>query len=271
MQIDLQGWVTKGMRNGIITLSMATQGIERIGRRDIKKFIIQHAYGTNPEDWPSGTEATIVLSTVTICYTQLSPAEVSQDCKLTINSIYKNREHPDHAEGLFLSDLRQQIGKLEVKEIQVNLVQNYSPCNNYKQERKSGCADDILSFKDDMSKQKIKFSLTITFANFYKHKDPANREGLINLLQSGIKLKLLRDKDKWEVFLRDGTFVTDLADREYDKLLKDATSAERKIRETDDRKIIQELRQGEQMASFYPHIQYILNVAYNWSFTFTHA
>ena len=227
--------------------------MQRIGKKDVSIFTVQYDYGTHTKDWPTRT---IVLSTVAIYYTKLGSNSVPQDYELTLKGVHKNKKNGPHAESLLLADLEKEIGDLDreeeiqVKRIEVHLVQNYSPCNNKRET--SGCADDILTFKDKMSTMKINFSLTITFANFYQHGVFANRKGLIHLLQSGIKLELLQGKDKWAQFLSDKTFVN-LTDDEYDELLAQATSNERKDRERKDREFLGERLAiaGEQMAKVY--------------------
>jgi hypothetical protein len=212
----------------------------KIGEEDIKKFIIPNRYGEGP-GWPSGRGATIVLSTVEIYYTKYSSmlsrdgkhsSILSREYKRTINAVYKNEGHQEHAEGYFLADLEEKIATfskdkkaLKIYKIQANLVQNYSPCNNYSDDKKSGCADDILEFKKRM--RPINFSLRIKFANFYCLDDKSNTDGLIKLLRNGVELELLQSEDDWKEFLYDETFV-DL------KLLGMATSEGRKKREKED-------------------------------------
>ena len=196
-----------------------------------------------------------MLSTATIYYTKLSSTSVPKDYILTSKRLYKNKDDLDHAEGLFLADLKREIDDLkEVKEIQVRLVQNYSPCNNCKQGEPSGCADDILRFKKHMSERDIHFSLTIAFAEIDedKEKEDANRTGLINLLQSGIELKLLKGEDKRQNFLSDKTFK-DLTDAKFKELFETAISYEREKKEMHDRLFLGKLHEtaGEQTAKVY--------------------
>ena len=216
------------------------EAVEKIGEVDIRKFIIKHKYGENHEDWPSGKGATIVLSTVEIYSTKRSSTSIKDD-KLTRKTVYKNGEHPNHAEGYFLRDLKDEIETLladeetKVTKVQAKLVQNYSPCNNYSDDNKSGCADDILQFKESMRKKGINFSLTIKFATFYSHEVKSNREGLKKLLRNDVKLELLQGKDDWKEFLYDETFVNL-------KLLRMATSEKRKEREKDDVEILNDIK-----------------------------
>jgi hypothetical protein len=228
------------------------EAVQTIGKEEIKKnFIIKHKYGENAWGWPRGKGATIVLSTVKIYYTKRSTTS-NRDCKLTIKAVYKNGKHPNHAEGYFLGDLKDEIETLladeetKVTKMQAKLVQNYSPCNNYRSlppGGESGCADDILKFKRDMEQQDITFSLTIKFANFYLHDDESNREGLRKLLRNGVELELLQGEYDWKKFLKDKTFVhlTNGSNAEYTELFERATSKERKEREEDDVKIFKEI------------------------------
>ncbi len=219
------------------------EAVQKIGREDIeKKFIIKLKYGK--KGFPGGPEATIVLSTVKIYYTKRSSTSI-EDYK-TLTAVYKNGEYQNHAEGYFLRDLRDEIETLladeetKVTKIQAKLVQNYSPCNNYRTGGKSGCADDILKFKKDMENEDITISLTIKFANFYLHKDESNREGLRELLRKDVKLELLRGEKNWKEFLNDETFVN-LTQDEYNELLERATSQEREEREEKDVKILNQI------------------------------
>ena len=227
--------MTKGRQNWCITLSMATQGIKKIEKQDIvKNFIIEG-------NWPSGVGATILLSTVIINDTKLSSLnKVLQDCQSTLKSVYKNGVHPNHAERLFLDDLRQEIGSFrEVEEIQIHLVQNYSPCTD--------CADRIVGFKNENENVFLK----ITFANIYESWKDASKEGLRRLLQSGIELELLEGVDKWKQFLNNESFII-LKTGEYKELLVKATSSQRNNRENEYRDMLEELCVlGEQMIKVY--------------------
>ena len=226
------------------------EAVQTIGKEEIKKnFIIKHKYGENGWGWPRGIGATIVLSTVEI-------STSNEDYK-PLTAVYKNGIH-HHAEGYFLKDLYCKINTLlkdekeiKVDEIQANLVQNYSPCNNYRSGGKSGCADEILTFKRDMEKKGITISLTIKFANFYLHKDKSNGQGLKKLLQNDVQLELLQGEDDWKAFLNDEIFVNLTVD-EYNELLERATSEEREKREKDDVKILNEIKSdvsGKQKAT----------------------
>ena len=228
---------------------------EKIGRNDVlEKFIITKMYGdtvTNKgRNWPGGKGSTIVLSTVNIYYcTYFQKIEQRE----TTMAVYKNEGYQEHAEGFFLNELRNKIKTLreakevqKVNKIQANLVQNYSPCNNYSGD--SGCANDILQFKEYMEQQGITFSLTIKFGTFYYHKEPPNKEGLKKLLRNGVNLELLRGKAAWEAFLNNKNFVQLIKDEyrdEYKELLQIATSKDRTVREKEDEKILNEILRFE--------------------------
>ena len=207
------------------------EGVEKIGEEDVQKFIIIYKYGEKGWLWPSGKGATIVLSTVKIYYTKRSSTP------LTIKAVYRN-DDSSHAEGYFLSGLEKEMNTLledeetAVTTIQANLVQNYSPCKN--------CADKILQFKNDKENQGITVSLTIKFANFYRHKLDSNKEGLRELWRNDVKLELLKGEDDWKAFLNDRTIVN-LTVRKNKQLLERATSKERKEREKDDVKIFNKI------------------------------
>ena len=233
------------------------EAVQTIGKEEIKKnFIIKHKYGENGWGWPRGIGATIVLSNVKIYYTKRSRTSI-KDCELTKNAVYKNGGYQEHAEGYFLHDLNDEITTLEkdgkVNKIQANLVQNYSPCNNYSGDKKSGCANDILKFIKGMKKKGINFSLRIKFANFYLHQEESNRNGLRELLGNGVELELLRGEDAgWEEFLNDETFVNLTDEEDYDELLARAMSKEREKREKEDVKILKKIKSeasGKQKAT----------------------
>ena len=211
---------------------------QKIGKKDIKKFIVVYKYGEHGYRWPQGIGGTVVLSTVKIHYTRSSSNHsVPQQCTITTQSVYENERHPNHAERRFLDDLTEEIDRLtaaesKVHKVEAKLVQNYSPCNS--------CADRILQFQtDDMD-----FFLTIKFANFYKHREQANETGLKSLLQNNITLVLLQGEVEWKEFLNDEAFV-DLTDQERKEMLVKAFSDERKERESLDREILCRLQRDE--------------------------
>ena len=217
----------------------------RLKRAEIeRKFIITAPYGTF--GYPSGAGATVVLSTVNIRDTKSSDSSVDSQPK--IDKIYRNRNY-QHAERRFLNALEEQIKKLlhednEVNNnsivIQATLVQNYSPCNNYK-ENSSGCADDILAFKKIIEEKGITFSLTTKFANFYLHQVEANKAGLKKLLRNGVDIELIQGEEDWEAFLSDETFV-DLTNDEKRYLIDRAKSEKRLEREKEDEDIRKEIK-----------------------------
>ena len=211
------------------------------------KFIITHKYGEKPWKWPSGENATIVLSSVNIHYTLSNTSKTSNEHhKLSRNNVYKNRSL--HAEVKFLRKLRKAIDKLSqdkkvsVVDIHADLVQNYSPCNSYRLGGKSGCADDFLKFKEDMEKNGSNVSLKIKFANFYRHTDESNRAGLRKLVENGVKLELFQGEEDWKVFLNNKT--KKLTKDDYRELLERATSEERTKREMDDVEILRNIISG---------------------------
>ena len=178
---------------------------QRIGRKNVKNFIITAMYGT-AGNW---AHETIVLS------------EFEES-----KNVSRNNED-QHAEEVFLADLKDTVINRQVElkgqEINAKLVQNYSPCE--------GCADKILKFQQYLKKElEITFSLTITFANFYNHKTKGNLKGLMKLMQNdNIELKLLQG-EAWKEFLNDEGFV-ELEDKEKKEFLRDASSEKRKNRE----------------------------------------
>ena len=212
------------------------KSVYKIGKDDVDKFIVKYSYGKNAPEWP---RTTIVLSTVDIYYTKSSRASNKEHRLLMIN-IYRNGWL--HAENYFLTDLREEIDTLlkdtKIYKIQAGIVQNYSPCNNYS--GSSGCADDILKFKEDMENRDINFSLTIKFANFYRHYLLSNRAGLQKLLKNNVNLKVFQGKEDWKAFLNDENFVH-LTNDDKTELLKRATSEERVKREKIDKKILKDI------------------------------
>ena len=147
---------------------------------------------------------------------------------LLIKDVYKNET--EHAEERFLAGLKNKIrqllqnGKTAVTKIQAKLVQNYSPCTN--------CADTILGFKAALAEEQqgITFSLTIKFANFYRHWETPNLDGLRRLKDNGVTLDLLEGENKWTEFLHDEDFVR-LHNVEKERLLNRATSKFRRNNE----------------------------------------
>ena len=230
--------------------------VQKIGKDCVKKFIVRKRYGHRDPEWPTGEGATIILSTVKIFLSafyiseggpEILSSSITKDCPpAVIRRIYKN-DRQNHAERKFLGALRREINshyKVEnVSKIQVDLLQNYSPCNMiYQRYSKYGCADAILKFKDEMEQKSIELLLTIKFANFYLHQKKENRKGLMTLLQNGIELELLQGEDTWKAFLSDKNFV-ELTGDEKQELLERATTEERKDREKEDVKIMHKIKQ----------------------------
>ena len=223
---------------------MATEAKLKLGEIE-KKFIITARYGTTDGSYPS---ATVALSTIDIRYPKSSDSK--HYSKPPIKKIYRNGTN--HAEVYFLQYLENTIKELlsndkEVKNssmvIEATLVQNYSPCN-INRKCLSGCADEILKSKKKIEDKGIKFSLTVKFANFYKHYEKANTEGLAKLWRADVTLKLLRGEKEWQDFLSDTTFV-DLTPAEHDSLLKRAKSDDRVNREIEDLEIFEKKISGE--------------------------
>ncbi|CAB4045246.1 C-, partial [Paramuricea clavata] len=175
-----------------------------------------YQYGENGWLWPS---ATIVLSI----------GKITSTTKENPFNWARSNAMGRHAEERFLDELETEISKHhEVTKIEAKLVQNYSPC--------SVCAHALIEFKKKMQNKNIDFSLTIKFANFYRHTLAPNKEGLMNLLRNDVKLELLQGKDEWEAFLNYENI--ELTNDQYTKLLEMATSEERTNRETNDVKIL---------------------------------
>ncbi len=206
------------------------QTAKRIGITDIKKFIILNQY--HRPGWPIGKGSVILLSKVKIYYTKSRK-------ELLPNRIYRHRGGNIHSERDFLEELRREIERREhaghqIEKIHADLIQNLSPCSN--------CADAFVKFKNDR-RERIKFSLKIEFANFYRHWEELHRNGLKMLLENGVALKLLQGEDDWKAFLNDTTFV-ELTEHEKTKLLDDAKSEDRKKNEKQAMKIFNKIGLG---------------------------
>ncbi len=204
------------------------QTAKRIGITDIKNFIITNQY--HQPGWPIGKGSVIVLSKVKICYTNSRK-------ELLPNGIYRHRGGNIHSERDFLEELGDEIERRhQIEKIHVDLIQNLSPCAN--------CADAFVKFKNDRREREgIKFSLKIEFANFYRHWEEPNRNGLKMLLENGVELKLLQGEDDWKAFLNDSTLVK-LTEHEKTKLLDDAKSEDRKKNEKQAMKIFNKIGLG---------------------------
>ena len=207
---------------------------KRLRKREIlKKFIIKDKYGT-PKVFPFGRGAVVVLSEIS--------CESSHDDHWTVFGIHRNDEHPNHAEKKLLQ-LLQGISST-ARKIDVKLTQNFSPCNLANDENGAECAQKIVDYLTTMKEEGKEIKISITFANFYKtvtyrgnsrDKAKKNQEGLQLLYNSGVKLKLLRGKKKWERLLNNELFVY-LTETEKNACLKEAISEAREQRE--DRDII---------------------------------
>lgn len=211
---------------------------KRLSKEEIlKKFIIEAEYGT-PNAFPSGRGSVVVLS-------EVSCESSDNDC-WTVVGIHRNGKHLNHAETKLLQ-LLQGISDTAQK-IDVQLTQNFSPCNLADDENGAECAKNIVDYLKTMEENRKDIKISITFANFYKTekyyandraKAEKNREGLRLLSGSGVKLRLLRGKTKWERLLNNELFVN-LTETERDECLKMATSKERKKREDGDRVLLKE-------------------------------
>lgn len=203
----------------------------------LKKFIIKDKYGT-PNVFPFGRGAVVVLSEIS--------CESSHDDRWTVFGIHRNDEHPNHAEKKLLQ-LLQGISST-ARKIEVKLTQNFSPCNLANDENGAECAQKIVDYLTTMKEEGKEIKISITFANFYKtvtyrgnsrDKAKKNQEGLQLLYNSGVKLKLLRGKKKWERLLNNELFVY-LTETEKNACLKEAISEAREQREDYDIILLEE-------------------------------
>ena len=211
----------------------------KLGERDVDKFIITKPYGTEGGYYPSGLGATIVFGTAKIRYS--TENDIFQ-------RVYRNGPDDNHAERQFIRDLEDKLQQREdsVKEIIVNLVQNYSPCHSI-------CVEEIIDFKMEKKKKKIESSWTIKFANFYniyyergteEWKNSWELRGLERLLRNDVTLQLLGGEQDWEEFLDEYVHSN-----EKTRGLELARSSGRKEREDDDKVIfayINTLASGKQ-------------------------
>ena len=214
--------------NYIETSSMALRMDKTIGGGDVKKFIVEFMYGENEKRWPQGT---IVLSTVLI-HSNSEEKDIKTSKKIFTN----DEDYP--ADHHFVRDLVKEIADLKKQRykkedlcVKVDLVQNYSPCNN--------SALAILKCQNDLRNKKIDIFWTITFANFFNHEEEENLKGLMKLLKNdAIELKLLQGQAEWLAFLSDEDFVDLSKDDKPSKtrleLFVKASSAKREKRENFD-------------------------------------
>lgn len=200
-----------------------------------QKFIITARYGK--PGFPSGMGATLVICRVSC---------ISFDGVAWTNIFIHRNTHDKHAETLVIEKL-EEMGR-NAKEINIELIQNYSPCNNYERDVNNvlyGCATDIVDYKNKMEKQGKTIDIKITFANFYKvvkcgGGSQKNIEGLRLLQNNGVELRLLQGEQEWRKFLEDDNLVNlpDDNRKTLSVLLEMATSSERKAREEEDREIL---------------------------------
>ena len=206
--------------------------MKMIGRRLIERFIILGQYNQPGSEWPTGEGSVTVMSKVKIYHTE---------SKRDIIGTKRDRIYTypgqggEHAERAFVYDLDCEIRKHargSIHEITAHLVQNFSPCWK--------CAQAFVEFKN--KHEGIKFSLTIEFANFYRHWEERNKNGLQMLSKIGIELKLLHGENMWGAFLNDERLALD--EKEKSELLHRARSEKRKMNEKDALKIYREFGLG---------------------------
>ena len=102
-----------------------------------QKFIITARYGK--PGFPSGMGAALVICRVSC---------ISFDGVAWTNIFIHRNTHDKHAETLVIEKL-EEMGR-NAKEINIELIQNYSPCNNYERDVNNvlyGCATDIVDYK----------------------------------------------------------------------------------------------------------------------------
>lgn len=205
-------------------MTKTAKTIKMIGRRLIERFIILGQYNQPGPEWPTGEGSVTVMSKVKIYHT-----ESKRDIR---DRIYTNSgQRGEHAEKTFVNNLDCEIRKRargSIHEITAHLVQNFSPCWE--------CVQAFVEFKN--KHEGIKFSLTIEFANFYRHWEEANKNGLQMLSKNGIELKLLHGEHMWRAFLNDERLALD--EKEKLELLDRARSEKRKTNEKDALKIYRE-------------------------------
>ena len=210
---------------------------ERLGRNEIlSKFIIPNDYGTRGV-FPYGVGASIVLTKVS--------CENDDGDSWSMVGIYRNKNHRIHAEAK-LFQLLDAITD-NVNEINIELIQNFSPCND--DENNTFCAQQIVDYKRKMEGQEKQIDISIKFANFYrtvvyygndKKRAEKNREGLRLLSDNGVQLRLLRGEKKWRKFLNDEQFVM-LSDNDREACWDQAISDDRKKREDFDKRHLKKI------------------------------
>ena len=205
---------------------------KRLKKQEIlEKFIIKADYGIAGA-FPSGRGAVVVLSEVS--------CESSDDDRWTVVGIHRNGMNLYHAEWKLLRLLRDISGT--ARKIDVQLTQNFSPCNLDYEQNGAECAQQIVDYLKEMKKQKKEIKISITFANFYrtvvytgngKDKAQQNQKGLKLLDDNGVTLNLLRGEDEWKRLLNNEQFVC-LCEKERKECLKEAMSEARRNREDRD-------------------------------------
>lgn len=204
-------------------------------KRLIENFIITGQYCKPCTEWPKGKGSVIVLSKVKI-YRHTEGESDPIGTKMYQNYVYSGKgKHPEmeFCENLG-SEIRKPRARAKIDEITAHLVQNFSPCWK--------CAEAFVNLKNKHEVEGIKFSLTIEFANFYRHWKKRNKNGLQMLSRNGIALTLLHGEDKWRAFLDDKRFA--LGEKEKLALLDRAMSDERKRNEKDAVQIYRKFRLG---------------------------
>lgn len=117
---------------------------KRLSKEEIlKKFIIEAEYGT-PNAFPSGRGSVVVLS-------EVSCESSDNDC-WTVVGIHRNDKHPNHAEKKLLQLLQGISGT--ARKIDVQLTQNFSPCNLADDENGAECAKNIVDYLKTMETSK---------------------------------------------------------------------------------------------------------------------
>ena len=221
---------------------------ERLQRNEIlSKFIIPHDYGTTGV-FPYGAGASIVLSKVsyTSCYD-------GDSWSTNVVGIHRNKEHRVHAE-MKLVDLLERSISSHAREIDIKLIQNFSPCND--DENNTFCAQQIVDYKMKMEDQGKQIDISITFANFYRtveyygnteDRAKKNRRGIRLLHDNRVQLRLLRGKVAWRKFLEDKRFVR-LSDVDWDACWLQVISVGRKERESFDKKHLMQILTDDDLA-----------------------
>ena len=244
---------------------------DRLKKDEIRtKFIIDAKYGETG-GFPSGVGATAVLCKVERLR-RIGEHVYSNEYECIIRNTREN-----HAEVLLLEEIKELMkdeNEEEEENVSVTLIQNYSPCdlNRHKSNRNAitGCATDLIQFKDDMEKQGKSVRIEITFANFYRWigdfgDGPRHMKGLKKMLKSGVKLTLLQGEEMWKTFLNDTCYVN-LTSEEKTELLKKVTSDKRKKREKEDQRLFQEhvdLRQDSSSDTDVTQLEEKLNTQLN--------